>query len=159
MKQPFMKSFPVHEWDYREKDVDVVIYSHYEVTPGDDREEDDSYTESTHYRDENERNAITKKDLSQINLQSLLDNLPEGVKPSDVKISMDIKCSDYAVEGTTLNFYYRKHLPARPELYQQEKAAYDKEWAEYEVKKSVYDKWVKDQEIKELQIRLDKLKK
>lgn len=167
MKEPFMKRFPVHEWDYREKDVDVTIYSHYEVTPRDDRDEEDEeeYEEmdeeelSRNTRDKKEKNGLRGKSLSDITLQSLLDNLPEGITPSDVRISMDIDCSDFAVKGTSLKFYYRKHLPARPELYQEEKAAYDKEWAEYEVKKAEYDRWVKQQEIAKLEGQLAKLKK
>lgn len=165
MKHPFMKKFPVFEHHYEEKTIPVTIYSYFEkfVGDGDDYEEEteDNINEeelSISRRDSYEKNNITKKTLSQITLQSLLDNLPEEVKPSDVKIGVNINYNCMAVEGTTVTFYYDKHFPARPELYKQEKELYDKEYREYEIKKSAYDKWLKNNEIRELKEKLAKAK-
>jgi hypothetical protein len=169
MKRPYMNRFPPHEWNYQEKDVEATIYSCYERTPRDDgyddeeeeyedEEENEEYR-SIHSRDGQEKNAIRKLPLDQITLQSLIDNLPSGITPADVKISMSIDVSAFAVEGTTLNIYYKKHLPARPELYKQEKAAYDKEYAEYEIKLKAFEEWERRQEVKKLEEKLAKLKK
>lgn len=167
MKQPFMKKFPVFEWDYRERDLDVTIYSYFEKTPNewDDEEEvedsceEDDLSHPRLTRDSNEKNAITKKSLEDITLQSILDNLPEGITASDVKISLNIDCSDMAVEGAEIIFYYKKHLPARPELFKQERAIYDAEYAEYEKKQAAYEEWQKQQQVKELEEKLARLKK
>lgn len=169
MKQPFMKRFPVFEHDYLEKNVTVDIYSCFEKTPRDDYDDEDADLDedeaqedevglSRYTKDSYEKNKISKIPLSKLTLQSLLDNLPEGVTPSDVKIGLSIDCSDMAVEGANLSFYYEKQLPARPELYKQDKEAYDKERAEYEEKNAAYNKWKKKEDIKELEIRLAKVK-
>jgi hypothetical protein len=169
MKRPYMNRFPVHEWDYEEKDISAVIYSYYEKTPRDDEfeyeDEDEELDENDeedtwiHNKDTEEKNSIRKLKLEDINLQMLIDNLPEGVQPSDVKISMYIDCSDMAVEGTKLSFHYHKHLPARPELYKRDKEAFDKEYAEFQEKLAAYEKWEKEQQIKELEDKLSNLKK
>lgn len=167
MIRPFMNRFPVFEWDYQEKDIDVTIYSFYEKTPNEDYEEepepdyekDDEESLSRRARDSILKNNITSKLLKDINLQSLIDNLPEDISPSDVKIKMDIRCSSMAVEGTRLILYYTKHLPARPDLYKKDKVAYDEEFEKYSKNKELYDAWLIEQEIKELENQIAKLKK
>lgn len=164
MKRPYMNRFPVHEWDYQEKDVSAVIYSYYEKIPRDDYDEDeeeDNEEEDTWIctKDTEEKNSIRELSLDDINLQMLIDVLPKDVKPSDVKMSMHIDCSSMAVEGTKITFYYHKHLPARPKLYQHDKEAYDKEYAKYEKKLAAYEKWEKEQQIKELEGKIASLKK
>lgn len=166
MKRPSMNIFPVWEHDYKKKTVDVIIYSHFEKTPNDwdeeeieDDGEEDSYARSRSYQDTHLKNKISKLALSKINLQSLLDNLPEGIKPSDIKMSLNIDCGDMGVYGAEIVFSYKKHFPARLDEFKKDKEAYDKAYAEYEIEEQKYQKFLKEQEIKDLETKLQKLKK
>ena len=96
--------------------------------------------------------------LEEMTLQKLLDILPEGIKPCDVKISIDVDVSDMAYEGHSVDFYYEKPLPDRTEEWEKVKADYDAAYSKYQKELEKYNEWFKQKEIKELEEKLNQLK-
>lgn len=99
-------------------------------------------------------------------MQDILDRLPEGVKPSDVKVSVDIDTGDMGIYGHEVVFYYNKKLPADPEQFKKDHDVWKRLYAEYEEKRKAYDESVQQQEIRakqkeirDLKEKLAKLKK
>jgi hypothetical protein len=165
MKQPFRKLSSVYEMDYKKRTKDIVIYQYCETSYDEgycshcDKKTCKGqclyYAWNKGYKDQP---ATPNIQLSKITLQSLLDMLPEGVKPSDVKIS--IESDDWSgVPYRKVSFFYKKTFPADMEQYKKDKAAADADYAEWEQKQLAYEKWLKEQEIKKLEAELEKLKK
>lgn len=177
MKEPFMNNmFPdcyMRPWErnYEARTEDVVLYGYYEKFRSDDDrqyceycDEELSYNSDTdEYEDcdcedaQDEKSAHPK--LSQITLQSILDMLPEGVKPSDVKISISLDTGDMGVYGHELSFTYKKTFEADPEGFKAAQEQYEKNYQAYLVEKQKYDDWKKQQEIKALEEKIAALKK
>lgn len=171
MKEPFLNRLEPWKNDYGKRTKDIVIYEcwksiadQYDMDydedddDGDD-EERDYMKYSIHRHDQPQTPTIP---LDNMNLQKLIDLIPAGLKPEDIKMRMSINMSDMGPsknDGQTITFYYTKTFPADIEQYNKDKAAYDLEFKEYEKKKKIYDKWVKDEEIKKLESQLKKLKK
>lgn len=169
-----------NEDDYKKRTREIVLYSYYEKFSYDDYEEEDEDEEFENQRngwnrEENEnvipdgithwysgyrdQPTLPKVNLNKITLQSLIDMLPEGVTPKDVKVRSDIDAGDMGIYGHDIVFYYKKKLPAEPKKFKEDMALYNKLYAEYEVKEAAYNQWVKDQQVKELEEKLNNLKK
>lgn len=157
MKQPYMNMHPVMEWNYRDRTEDITIYTYFLSFMEDYR---CSYCdeENCHGECEDDEPKTPKIQLDQMDLQKIIDLLPAGIKPSDVKMKMSTDSGDYPT-GHYITFYYTKFFSADPKRYKKDKAKYDAAYSEYEQKKIAYDEYVKQQEIKELEQRLSRLKK
>jgi hypothetical protein len=181
MERPFMNMMLPDESDYKKRTREIVLYSYYEKFSYDDYREDEDEDEEfedqrngwnreanekaepdgvTHwysgYRDQPD---IPKLNLSKISLQTLLDLLPEGISPKDVKVRSNIDAGDMGMYGHDVVFYYKKKLPAEPEQFKRDMALYNKLYAEYEVKLAAYEQEIKDQQVKELEEKIKNLKK
>ncbi len=177
MKEPFMNHmFPKNymrpwERDYSARTEHVTIYSYYEKYRNEDEagyceycgEELGYNSDTDEYEDCDCEDAQDGKSdfpkLSQVTLQSVLDMLPEGVKPSDVKISMSLDTGDMGIYGQEIRFSYEKTFEADPEGFKAAQKQYEENYQAYLVEKQKYDEWVKQQEIKKLEDKLAALKK
>ncbi len=183
MKEPFINHmFPKNynrpwEHDYQERIEDVVLYSHYEKYRYDDDkqycefcDEELGYKGNGEYEDCNCEDAQDNKSefpkLSEITLQTILDMLPEGVKPSDVKISTSLDVGSMSIDGHEVTFSYKKKFEADPEGFKAAMKQYEENYQAYLVEKQKYDEWKasqevaqKQKEIRELKEKLKKLKK
>jgi hypothetical protein len=182
MERPYMNMSRPNESDYKKRTREIILYSYYEKFSYDDYEEEEE-NEDEEFEDQRNgwnRNAnekavpdgetrwysgyrdqpeLPKLNLSKVTLQTLLDLLPEGVSPKDVKVRSNIDAGDMGIYGHDVEFYYKKKLPAEPEQFKKDMALYNKLYAEYEVRLAAYEQWVKDQQVKELEEKLNKLKK
>ena len=176
MKEPFINNmFPNNHtkpWKHNfEKRIEnVSIFSHYEKTPNDSygnecdycgREECRGRECEEYEEDDPELLKIweNRKKNSEITLQDIINCLPEGVTPDQVKLSLNIDVGAFSVDGAEVNFYYAKEFPDDPEGFKKAEEEYDKNYQAYLVERAKYDQWKKEQEIKELEEKLDKLKK
>jgi hypothetical protein len=182
MKEPFMNHMfpkcynPPWERNYVARTEDATIYSHYEKHRSDD---DRQYCEYCEYCDEelgyDENDELMNCDcedakdeqdyrgnhpkLSQITLQTILDKLPEGVKPSDVKISLHLDTGDMGIYGHEVTFSYKKTFEADPEGFAAAQKQYEENYQAYLVEREKYDEWKRQEQVKELEEKLAKLKK
>lgn len=178
MKEPFINHMfpkcymPPWEHQYSARTEDVVLYSHYEKFRSDDDRQYCEYCdeelayEDGEYLDCDCEDAKDEQDnrghfpkLSQITLQSILDLLPEGVKPSDVKISISLDTGDMGIYGHEVTFSYKKTFEADPESFKAAQKQYEENYQAYLLEKQKYDEWKRLQEVKELEEKLAKLKK
>ncbi len=165
MKEPSMSRMPVVEYDYRKRTQNIIIYQAYvnnfdcDYCPHCDKKTCTGQC-LNEYAEEGygDQPVIPNTPLHKMTLQSLLDMLPEGISPADVKIEL-IDDDWSGVPFAKVAFSYKKTFPANMEQFKKDKAAYDAEWAEYEKKKAAYDQWVKRQQIKKLEGELAQLKK
>lgn len=98
-----------------------------------------------------------------LTLQDIIDKLPEGYNPSDVKMSLGIQLCQMGIQTSDcfwINFVYRTPVNLQAELdkYAKEKERYKREKAEYKIAKKKYNKWKRDKNIAETQAKLDKMK-
>jgi hypothetical protein len=181
MKEPFINHmFPgIHrpwEEDYKARTKDVVLYEHttnlgpcYYCGDEDcDEECEDALEDKEEMEDfqNKDQPALPKLDLSKVTLQTLLDLLPEGVSPSDVKIRLHIDDDSHQYTKHGISFYYKKKFPADPEGFKKAQAKYKECEAAYDKKRAEYDEWKasqevaqKQKEIRELKEKLKQLKK
>jgi hypothetical protein len=169
MKEPFISTKFPWERDYLPRTEDVTIYSYYEKDRKDDDEQYCEYCdEELGYGDNGyeDCDCVDAKDdksefpkLSQITLQTILDMLPEGIKPSDVKISISLDTGDMGVYGQEVNFSYKKTFEGDPEGFKAAQKQYEESYQAYLVEKQKYDDWKRQEEIKKLEEKIAKLKK
>jgi len=101
---------------------------------------------------------------SNLSLQDILDLAPSGADPKDIII--DISYPRY-VDYIRLGFVHMKRdLTAEEAAYQKDMKKFQRELVDYNVAQSKYEKdlaayqnWLKEQEVKELEEKLAKLKK
>jgi hypothetical protein len=178
MKEPFINNMFRKDYsrpwerNYLARTEDVTIYSFYEkYRRDDDRQYCEYCDEELGYKDGELQDcdcedALDEKDtrgnhpkLSQVTLQSILDMLPEGVKPSDVKVSLSLDTGDMGIYGQEVTFSYSKTFEADPEGFKAAQERYEKNYQAYLVEKQKYDEWVHQQEIQALEEKLAKLKR
>lgn len=176
MKEPFMKNmFPKNymrpwERDYQKRTENVSIFSHYEKTPNDSYDGECEYCGREECRDreceeyeENDPEILaiweSRKKMSEMTLQDIIDRLPEGVSANQVKFNLHIDVGDMSVYGAGIDFYYAKDFPDDPEGFEAAEKQYQENYKLYEIEKAKYDQWVKEQKIKDLEDKLAKLKK
>lgn len=178
MKEPFINNMFSEDWSrpwehaYQARTEDVAIYSYYEKFRNDeDRQYCEYCDEELGYDDgeylpcdcpdakDEQKDRGNFPSLSKITLQTILDMLPEGVKPSDVSISMYIDTGSMSINGQELSFTYKKTFKADPEGFKAAQERYEKNYQVYLAEKRKYDEWVKAQEIQALEAKLAKLKK
>ena len=172
MKQPFMNMCRPHQSDYLERTKNIVIYKYYEKYRDDySCEEDEFEAHGNQFYNEGEpdgtqhwyssyidQHKTPKINLDKISFQFLIDLLPDGVSPSDVKITTSVDAGDGGIYGHEVSFYYTKMFPAEPEKYTEHFAIWQKLHDEYEIKNNVYKKYVAQQEIDELNKKIALLK-
>lgn len=178
MKEPFINNMFKTDWsrpwehNYQARTEDVTIYSHYEKYHADDDRQyceycdeelgygDDGYEDCNcvDAKDERESRGNNPK-ITQVTLQTILDRLPEGVKPSDVKISLSLDTGDMGIYGYEVSFTYKKTFEADPEGFKAAQERYEKNYQAYLVEKQKYDEWKRQQEIKALEDKIAALKK
>lgn len=178
MKEPFINNMFSKDYrrpwerDFLPRTEDVTIYSHYEkYHRDDDREYCEYCDEELGYsdgelqdcdcedaKDEREGRGNHPR-LSQITLQSILDKLPKGIKPSDVKISLSLDTGDMGIYGQEVTFSYSKTFEGDPEGFKAAQERYEANYQAYLVEKEKYDEWKRQEEIRQLEEKLSKLKK
>lgn len=154
---------------YMARTEDVELYSHYEKYSYDeDRKYCEYCDEELVYGDDGWEDCDCKDaqesksphpKISKMTLQSLLDLLPEGVKPSDVKMFIKFDSGDMGVYGHSVHFVYEKTFPDNLEQFEKDSKQYEENWQAYLVEKAKYDAWVNQQEIQRLEEKLATLKK
>ncbi len=97
--------------------------------------------------------------LKEVNLQSILDMLPEGVSPKDIKLELFVDSDCMSYNGIELEVTYTKEFPPDPEGYKRDKTIYDDCVKQYKEARKKYENWKIQQEINELETKLRKLKK
>lgn len=135
------KPFPPYESSYESYVERVHIYS---------------FTESLqdYEEDKPEKKDV---DIRKINLQWLLDKLPEGVTPKQVKISFGYNASSMSYDDHYVGFYYEKKIPACKKEYKLALKKYEAELAQYEKDLVIYNDWLKAEKIKQLKSQLNQL--
>jgi hypothetical protein len=173
MKYPYMNMMKPDKKDYQARTRDIALYSYYEPFRHEDDEPDED--EDNHrsdfpvnepadgeghwYSGYRDQPPLPKIKFNKVTLQTILDLLPEGVTPADVKLRFTIDSGDMGVYGHEITFYYTKKLPPEPEKYAEDYATWKKLHDEWEAKHAAYEQWEKDKQVKELEEKLAKLKK
>jgi len=180
MKKPYMTLSPPFKRDYEPRTVNIVLYAYYYSMEAcefcgdyncqsdceDAMQEDEQerypggymrYYNNLYYR--RYQPKLPKINLEDMDLQKVIDLIPEGVSPKDIKMRIDLDSGDMGYYGYAVEFYYEKTLPDESEQYKTDKAAYDAERAEYLKKFEEYQTWEKYQEILKLEQQINELKK
>lgn len=173
MNHMFPKSY-MRPWEreYSARTENVAIYSYYEKHRSDDDRQYCEYCdEELGYDDDgwmdcNCEDALDSKDhrgnfpkLSKVTLQTIIDMLPEGVKPSDVSISLSLDTGDMGIYGHEVTFSYKKTFEADPEGFKAAQKQYEENYQAYLLEKQKYDEWKRLEEVKQLEEKLAKLKR
>lgn len=176
MKEPFINHmFPgleiPREWEYKKRAKQISIYESSQKIWVDrdyycdycnrencneeceealaDKEENDLYC------DKDQPKTIDLK-LEKVSLQTLIDQIPEGLTPNDIKISLSY--NDRGVMySQKLSFYYIKTFPANRKGYNEAKKKYDEAEKLYFIEREKYDQWVKEQKKEKLLKELKEL--
>ena len=164
MEQPFMTKSRPFKMNYEERKKNIVIYSYTEHTIEDrdycsfcEEENCSGQCLGEDYSYDKDQPAIPKIKIENMNLQKILDMLPENINPADVTMSM--YSHDWCgVPYTTFSFSYEKTFAEDLEQFEIDLKAYELEYKEYEIKKSAYDQWVKEEEIKKLEEKISAIK-
>jgi len=176
MKEPFINNMFAKNWhrpwerNYLPRTEDVTLYSHYEKYRNDDDRQYCEYCDEElgcdgdgEYEDCDCEDAKDGKSdfpkLSQVTLQTILDMLPEGVNPSDVKVSISLDTGGMGIYGQEVTFSYKKTFEADPEGFKAAQDQYEKNYQAYLVEKQKYDEWKRQEEVKQLEEKLAKLKR
>jgi hypothetical protein len=175
MERPYMNMMRPWESDYKERKKDIIIYSYYQNHRYDEDDEDDEDDGGYHHHmvDMNgkkdgidhwwsgakDQPQIPNIKLDKMDLQQLLDMIPEGIKPSEIKIGFNLDAGDMGPYGYEVYFYYTKTFPAEPEQYKKDMATWQKHFDEYQVKENAYQEWLKNEEVRKLEEQLSRLKK
>ncbi len=126
---------------------------------------DEGYAERLDEEEEEDRPPQAAKGLrDNLTLQDILDLVPPGADPKDIVINLSYP---RYVNYITVSFnHVKRNLEAEEKAYQrdlykyqQSLADYNEKYAEYLKDKETYEKWVNEQEIKQLEEKLAKLKK
>jgi len=161
--------------NYIEREIVVNLYNHFSFLRYAGKYWECSYCKSTKCHEEcemaeqdrqrnNPMKAITIP-LEEMTLQDIIDLLPIGVNPADIKIgtgtgtgignggigdNIEIDNGD-CPNGYNITFYYRKTILAEPERYQIDIDIYNKKRDEYKIKLAKYDALqvkIKEKELK-----------
>jgi hypothetical protein len=126
---------------------------------------DEAYEERLDEEEEEDRPPKASKSLNDnLTLQDILDLAPPGTNPKDIVINLSYP---RYVNYITLSFnHVKRNLEAEEKAYQRDLkqyqcdlAVYNEKYAQYQKDKEAYEKWVNEQEIKQLEEKLAKLKK
>lgn len=110
------------------------------------------------FREEDE-DVVNGKDISEITLSWLIEQLPENLKHKDIKIEFGYNSSAFAIEDHYVNFYYEIDTPDRMEDFKLAMANYQLDLKQYEKDQLIYEKYLNEQEIKKTEEKLATLKK
>lgn len=177
MKEPFINHMfpdiygPPWESYFKKRVENVVLFSHYERVC-DERYHGEACDvcgrqecimgECEDY-DENDPEILeiweNRKKAQNMTLQDLINSLPEGVTPDQVKFSLSIDVGAMSVNGAEISFFHSKQFEDDPEGFKKAQDHYNECYRLYEIERAKYDKWLKEKEIKELEEKLSNLKK
>jgi hypothetical protein len=176
-REPYMNMSEPNKKDYQVRTRNIALFYYYEHFAHDDYDRDmDEEEEENHrsnfpsndgpmdgvshwYSGYRDQPKLPKSNMNHLNLQQILDLLPAGVAPADVKMSVSIDTGDMGIYGHEVVFYYKKKCPAEPEQFKKDHDIWKKLCAEYEIRNSAYKKLEADKEIAELEAKISKLKK
>jgi hypothetical protein len=154
MKKPIEPIKPF-EYKYKGKTERVDIYSDYEYfCDYPDEEEYEEQLEADELRQYYHATPL----LRDINLQHILDLIPEGLTPKDIKIGVFNDANRMSIHLNGVNFYYVKTIPPNMELYKKDLEQYDLDFKKYEEDLKKYNEYEKQLKIKELEKELSLLK-
>lgn len=102
--------------------------------------------------------------LCSMTLQDIIDKIPEGYSPSDVKMTLGSSLCSMGPspdDHVFIRFVYRRPIDLQAEIKKYEKAQkrYEQKMVEYQKAKKEYDEWKHAQDIAEAQAKLDELKR
>jgi hypothetical protein len=140
-----------------EKGEEIVIYSDScRLLP--DEEYEDEWCEECENEgcEECETNSDETNDhtsITSMSLQDLIDKIPEGLTPKDIKIDFDVNISQMGISYSDcawINFFYYKPVDLEAELkrYEKEKLRFKKEKAEYKKRLKEWKEYQREQDIK-----------
>ncbi len=151
MEKPILNVNMPYKSDYKERTKKVVIYESF-----------DRIDEFYYNSDDETEDELPIVPLGNMNLQKILDKVPEGVDLSDIKMEINLSLNDMVASSSdrkSIRFWYMKKFPADLEKYKKDLAEYRKALKEYKKKQKEYDKWAKNEEIKRLQEKIKELQK
>lgn len=106
-----------------------------------------------------EEKKTPEKPINEVDLGWLLNKLPDGIKPSDVKIEFGYHANSMAYESHWVCFYYEVKVPAKKEEYKEAKKKFNKDMVKYKEEMEEYRKACHQKKIKETEDELEQLKK
>lgn len=145
MNKP-QKPWPPNESEYWEKIERRYIYSCLQSLNEDD------------YYEEDEGGEEEVKPIEKVDLGWLLTQIPKGIKPEQIKIEFGYNASSMAYEDHYVRFYYEVTVPARFDEYLLALKKYEEAAKQYKTDLAAYEKVCHDQEIKETEEKLARLK-
>lgn len=166
MRKPLVPVRPVRPYasQFEERIERVYIYECIQSFRGEDdywEDDDETIEEKTkagYVFDENTYSWVKPKPIYDVDLGWLLTQIPDGVKPSDIKIEFDYQASSMAYEDHYIKFYYEKTIPARPEEFKALMEKYNEELKVYDVAVEAWKEACRQLEIEETEAKLNRLK-
>lgn len=137
----------------------IVFYSDWESM----REDDYDCDESCDYCDGEGCEECEKSEKAEpiglLTLQDIINKLPNGFTPGDVKVEFGYSANCMAYEDTWIRFSYRQEVDLQVELdkYAKEKERYEKEMVGYKRANKEYKAWKRAQAIAEAKAKLEAL--
>lgn len=158
MEQPYIVGrLEPNKYDYRKRTKEIVLYSYYEKWRGEDDYEEETEEDRESWDHDQPRTPTTP--LKKLSLQDIIDMLPAGISPADIKMRIYIDSGDMGIYGQSVTFFYVKTFPADIKKYQADMAKYQERYNAYKIKKDDYDQWVSNQEKKKLELQFEDLRK
>ena len=148
MEEP-KKPYQPYKFEYEAKVERKYIYSCVESLGDEwDQEQDE--------KDEEKERPL--KPIGEVDLAWLLTQVPEGIKPEQIKIEFGYNASSMAFEDHYIRFYYDVTIPARKVEYKADKKKYEADLAQYEKDLIAHQEWHRAEEIRKTEEKLARLK-
>lgn len=159
--KPIEPSRP-YSFQFEERVERVYIYEFTQGLREDYETEEEEFEEKKadgyFYDEDSDAWIKPDKPLEEVNLGWLMTQIPEGIKPSDIKIDCGYRASSMAYENHHVKFYYEITIPAKPKEFEALMGKYHEEMDVYNEKIKEWEKACRQQEIKETELKLKKLK-
>ena len=151
-----------YAYEFEERIERVYIYECIQSLQEEYEEDEDEEKEKADEGfifDENTLSWFKPKAIEEVDLAWLLTQIPEGIKPSDIKIEFGYHTSSMAYEDHYIRFYYEKTIPARPDEYKALMKKYNQDLKIYEKELKDWEEACLKLEIEETELKLKKLKR
>jgi len=108
--------------------------------------------------DEYKKIFLLKENPKDINLKWLLDNIPAGIKPENIKIDFGFNFNTMSYEDHYIGFYYEQKIPARQKEYKAAMKQFEIDLEQYNKDMEKYKEYQRLEEIKQVELKLEQLK-
>lgn len=162
MARPFFMYAAPHRPEPPKEEYYTKVERKYIYQCSESLREDDDWDDE----DEDEDTPkLPQKPITEVDLGWLLQQVPEGVTPSQIKIEFGYNASSMSYDDHYVNFYYeivgkldKKSYNQALKFYEEDMKRYEKEIKQYEKDKAEGEAKAKAEEIKELEEKLKELK-